>query len=60
MAILETLALGLGATIAKTILSQWLQDNGVAKTIGTGLIDVIKTVAPEGLAQRRGPPPICT
>ncbi len=28
MAILETLALGVGTTIAKTILSQWLQDNG--------------------------------
>ena len=54
MAILETLALGLGTTIAKTILSQWLQDNGVAKTIGTNLIDVIKTVVPEGLTQRRG------
>lgn len=46
--------MGLGGTIAKSVLKHWLEDNGVALTAGTGVIDTIRSVVPGVVEQRRG------
>jgi len=52
MPLVETLAIGLAPTIAKSILNFWLKDNEVAKLAGTGLVDVVKSIVPDTMDQR--------
>ena len=53
MPLLETLALQVGPTIAKSILKLWLKDSGVASDVTSSLVDILKLKTTDAIAQRR-------
>ena len=53
MPLIETLAIGVGSSIAKAILKLWLKDNSIAIDAGTTIIDIVKTRTSDKLSQRK-------
>ena len=54
MALIETLTIELGSSIAKSILKLWLKDSDIASDASSSLIDVLKSWTTDRTAQRRG------
>ena len=54
MPLQETLLLRVGPAIATGILKVWLRDKKLALDVSTGLVDILKALAPEVAAHRRG------
>ncbi len=54
MPLVEALAVGLATTIAKSILKSWLRDASIAEDASIGIVDTLKSLVPDQLAQRRG------
>lgn len=53
MAIIETLTVELGSSIAKAILKVWLKDNSIASDITSDLLGLLKGKTQDVLAQQR-------
>ena len=41
MALLETLTIGVGAAVAKTVLKRWLEDSDFAEAVGVEIVDIL-------------------
>jgi hypothetical protein len=54
MSLAETLALTIGASIAKNILQIWLKDHSAIASAGSGIIDILKSKTQDALAARNG------
>jgi hypothetical protein len=54
MALLETLTISLGASVAKAILKIWIRDSTAGSEIASGIIDVIKLKTTDLFAHRNG------
>jgi hypothetical protein len=53
MALIETLTIELGSSIAKSILKIWLKDSSIASDASSSIIDVLKSWTTDRTAQRQ-------
>jgi len=54
MVLLETLTLGVGSAIGKSLLKVWLKDLAIEQEIGLSILDILKSKGADIIAQRRG------
>src|SRR5207248_295606 len=51
--LIETLAIGVGTSIIKSVLKLWLKDYSIASEVSSSLADVLKSQISDRLTQRR-------